>query len=78
MCEASLRIRLIAILEKLGLPTSWEADADAVWQAMSHDKKLSGNTITVVFAPKAGSFELRSMPIAGLKDTVYSFLRKKG
>ena len=78
MCEASLRIRLIAILEKLGLPTSWEADADAVWQAMSHDKKLSGNTITVVYAPKAGSFELRSMPIAGLKDTVYSFLRKKG
>jgi 3-dehydroquinate synthase len=78
MCEESLRIRLIAILEKMGLPTSWEADPDAVWQAMSHDKKLSGNTITVVYAPKAGSFELRSMPITDLKETVYSFLNKKG
>ena len=78
MCEESLRIRLVAILKKLGLPTTWEADADAVWQAMSHDKKLSGNTITVVYAPKAGSFELRSMPITDLKETVYSFLYKKG
>lgn len=78
MCEESLRTRLISILEKLGLPTAWEADTDAVWQAMSHDKKLSGNTITVVYAPKAGSFELRAMPIADLKETVYSFLTKKG
>ena len=78
MCEESLRHRLIAIWEKMGLPTAWEADPDAVWQAMFHDKKLSGNTITVVYAPKAGSFELRSMPIADLKETVYSFLSKKG
>ena len=78
MCEESLRNRLITILEKLGLPTTWEANADTVWQAIAHDKKLSGDTITVVYAPKAGSFELRSMPIADFKETVYSFLSKKG
>ena len=77
MCSDSLRPRVKAILEKLNLPTSCEADADAVWEAMSHDKKLSGDTITVVYAPKAGSFQLQSMPIADLKETVYTFLGEK-
>lgn len=78
MCSDTLRPRVKAILERLNLPTSCTADPDAVWEAISHDKKRSGNTITVVYAPKAGSFELRSMPIADLKETVYSFLGEKG
>ena len=77
MCSDELRPRLKAILERLDLPTSCNVDAEAVWEAMLHDKKLSGDTITVVFAPKAGSFELRSMPVADLKETVYRFLGKE-
>ena len=77
MCSDELRPRLKAILERLGLPTSCNVDAEAVWEAMLHDKKLSGDTITVVYAPKAGSFELRSMPVADLKETVFGFLRKE-
>ena len=77
MCGDELRPRVKAILEKLNLPTSCTADPQAVWEAMSHDKKLSGNTITVVYAPKAGSFELRSMPITDLKETVCAFLGEK-
>lgn len=77
MCSDSLRPRVKAILEKLNLPTSCAAEPDAVWEAMSHDKKLSGDTITVVYAPKAGSFQLQSMPIADLKETVYTFLGEK-
>lgn len=76
MCSRELRPRVKAILQKLNLPTSCTADPDAVWEAISHDKKLSGNTITVVYAPRAGSFELRAMPISDLKETVYSFLGK--
>ena len=77
MCSDELRPRLKAILDKLNLPTSCNINADAVWEAMLHDKKLSGDTITVVYAPKAGSFELRSMPVADLKETVYGFLGKE-
>ena len=77
MCSDALRPRVKAILEKLGLPTACTADPEAVWEAISHDKKLSGDTITVVYAPKAGSFELRSMPVADLKETVCAFLGKK-
>lgn len=74
MCADDLRPRVKAILERLQLPTACSVDPNAVWEAISHDKKLSGNTITVVYAPKAGSFELRAMPIGDLKETVYTFL----
>ena len=77
MCSDELRPRVQAILERLQLPTSCAADPEEVWKAMSHDKKLSGDTITVVYAPKAGSFELRSMPMADLKETVFAFVRGK-
>lgn len=78
MCADALRPRVKAILERLKLPVSCTADPDAVWEAMTHDKKRSGDTITVVYAPKAGSFELCAMPVAQLKETVYSFLGRKG
>ena len=77
MCDDALRPRVQAIMEKLGLPTACEADPEAVWAAMTHDKKLSGDTLTVVFAPKAGSFVLRAMPLADLKETVRAFLGRK-
>ena len=77
MCSEELRPRLTAILKKLGLPTTCDVDPDAVWQAMAHDKKLSGDTITVVYAPKAGSYELQATALADLKEKVYSFLQKR-
>ena len=77
MCSDSLRPRVKAILEKLNLPTTCSADPEAVWAAISHDKKLSGDIITVVYAPEAGSYQLRSMPIEDLKETVYAFVGKK-
>ena len=76
MCSDALRVRLTAVLQKLGLPTACRVDAAAVWQAMSHDKKLSGHTITVVFAEEAGTYQLRSLPLENLKKTVYTFLGK--
>ena len=78
MCSEELRPRVKAILERLNLPVACNADPEAVWAAMAHDKKRSGDSITVVYAPAAGSFQLRSMPIADLKDTVYGFLGEKG
>lgn len=74
MCSDALRSRVINILKKLGLPDTCDVDPNVVWEAIRHDKKLSGDTITVVWAEKAGTFELRSMPLSALKDTVYRFL----
>ncbi|MBR5571179.1 MAG: 3-dehydroquinate synthase [Oscillospiraceae bacterium] len=77
MCSDELRPRVQAILEKLGLPTTCSVDADAVWQAIAHDKKRSGDAITVVYAPRAGSYDLKKMSLQELKETVYGFLNGK-
>ena len=78
MCGEALRPRVKAILERLQLPTVCHVDPDAVWEATSHDKKLSGDTITLVYAPEAGSFRLEAMPMEALKQTVYTFLQSGG
>lgn len=75
MCGDSLRPRVKAVLEKLGLPTACDVDADAVWEALTHDKKLSGDTIAVIYAPDAGTFEIKEMPLIRFKDAVISALK---
>ena len=78
MCGDGLRPRVRAILQKLGLPTVCEADPHRVWEAICHDKKRTGDTITVVYAPEAGSFRLCAIPVAELKETVFAFLENGG
>ena len=77
MCSEDLRPRVAAILEKLGLPTICQADPEAVWQKIYHDKKRSGDQVTVVLAPRAGVFELVSISMEDLKQRVYGFLMKE-
>lgn len=76
MCGETLRPRVQKILEKLKLPTTCRVDPDKVWKAISHDKKLSGDTITVVYSPKAGTFQMQAIPLQDLKETVFTFLDK--
>ena len=76
MCGSGLRPRVQAILEKLSLPTACSVDPEAVWEAMSHDKKRSGDAITVVYCQEAGSFQLQEIPLQDLKETVFTFLTK--
>lgn len=75
MCGEELQKRVKAVLEKLGLPTQCSVDADTVWQALCHDKKLSGDSITVIYAEKAGSFEMKNLPLATFKSTVFAALK---
>ncbi len=75
MCGEDLRKRLLTVLKKLELPTACSVDADAVWEALCHDKKLSGDSITVIYAEKAGSFEMKKMPLSTFKSTVYAALK---
>ena len=66
MCSDKVRERLACVLKKLNLPTDIDYDADKIIEAMSHDKKMSGNEITVVYVPKVGEFEMKTMPFSEL------------
>ena len=61
MCAPGIRQRLEKVLRKLKLPVTCSADVKQVIAAAVHDKKASGNTITVILAEKAGSFMERKM-----------------
>ncbi|MBQ9806573.1 MAG: 3-dehydroquinate synthase [Clostridia bacterium] len=61
MCDASVRERLVKVLEMLSLPTKITDSIEDVLDAASHDKKCAGDSISVVYVPRVGSFEIRRM-----------------
>ena len=61
MCSKDVRIRLLAVLKKLNLPTEFDYDIDTIINAVKHDKKMSGNEITVVYVPEIGEYEMKKM-----------------
>ena len=66
MVSVELRPRLINILEKLGLPTYTDMDPDEIYEAVLHDKKSHGDTVTVVTVPEPGRFEMKEISFAEL------------
>lgn len=61
MCSDSVKERLIPVLKKLNLPTEIDYSADKIIDAIRHDKKMSGDTITVVYVKKIGEFQLETL-----------------
>ncbi len=63
MCAPSVRKRLIPVLKQLGLPTAVTGERQKIFDAVKHDKKLSGKDITVVFVHEIGKFEFEKIPL---------------
>ncbi len=66
MCSREVRNRVIPVLEKLNLPTKIPFDVQNVINAMSHDKKMSGDSITVVTVEKIGQCKMENIPFEKL------------
>ncbi|MFI3255019.1 MAG: 3-dehydroquinate synthase [Eubacteriales bacterium] len=66
----TLRRRLLLIYEKLGLPTSISYDGDAVYQAMTYDKKNKGNTTKIVKVKTLGTYHFQRVETASLRSMV--------
>ena len=75
MVSEELRQRLIAVLEKLHLPTSVDKAPAAIDDAMRHDKKSEGDTVTVVTVPEPGQFELRKISFEELYPLIETITR---
>ncbi len=61
MCSPEIRKRLEKVLKKLGLPAECGADVSRVMEAVVHDKKAAGGTVTAILAEKPGSFTEKKM-----------------
>ena len=62
MCSDEVKNRLIPVLERLNLPTSTAVTVDTIINAMRHDKKMSGDKITVILVNTVGTYEMKEMP----------------
>ena len=61
MCGESVRPRLINVLKKCGLYRKMNCDWDKISDAVFHDKKSIGNTVTVTTVNEIGSFRIETM-----------------
>ncbi len=70
LCSDKVKPRIKNALEKLNLPTTCEIDADKIIDFMSHDKKKSGDSISVIWVEEIGSFEIKKMNLTQLKEVI--------
>ncbi len=62
MCGGEVREKLIAALKNVGLPTSAEYDREKAFEALCHDKKSVGGSVTLIKCDRAGSFFMEDTP----------------
>ena len=72
MCGESIRPRVVAALQKLGLPTAVPANLsrDALVEAVKHDKKAGKSTVTAVLCDKIGAFSFENLSPEALVERV--------
>ena len=70
MCSEEVKAELLPVLEKLKLPTGADFEWDIIEEAMRHDKKMSGNSITAVYVSQIGKYELKEIPFEEFKEVV--------
>ena len=61
MCSESVREKMITALKNVGLPTEYKYDKDKAFEALCHDKKSQGKSITAVKCDEIGTFTFVEM-----------------
>ncbi len=61
MCAPAVKDRLIPVLKKLALPTEVTFDGEAVREAMRHDKKGDGTSVSAVLVNEVGTFQMETL-----------------
>jgi len=70
MCSDAVKQRLIPVLERAGLPTRYKGSPERWVEAVSHDKKVGGDTITVVRVNAVGSFVMEKISLSRFAEEI--------
>ena len=76
LCPAEVLPRLIALLERYGLPTETDFSAGALYDRILSDKKRAGASQTLVIPTAWGKSELRAVPVGELRDWISKGLKR--
>lgn len=68
MCSNDVRKRLKKVLSALDINTDTKINADALIDALKHDKKASGDQITVIYVETAGEYQMKTITFEALKE----------
>lgn len=69
-CSEKARERIEKVLRKYDLPGSDPFGTDTLMEYACHDKKMSGDSINVVFVDEIGHFEFRKLTMEQLRDCI--------
>ena len=61
MCDETVKERIVKILDMLKISSTYSFDFDEALEAVTHDKKLNGKTISTVYVSKIGTYEMIDM-----------------
>ena len=71
-----VRKRLLPVLSRAGLPTALAFDTESVMEAMRHDKKKTGDKVTLVLSDEIGSFRFEKAGEEELRGLLEKIPRK--
>ena len=74
MCADTIRPRVVGVLKKCGLYRRLDYDWERIAEAIFHDKKADGATVTVTTVKEVGSFEMKSVSCSELIDMAKNIL----
>ncbi len=71
MCSASVKRRLLPVLDKFGLQTDYDLSVERIMSFVEHDKKQDGDgTIVAVLVDEVGTYRMQRMTTADLSERV--------
>lgn len=70
MCSDNVKDKMLTALKNVGLPTEYKYDKEKVYEALCHDKKSQGKSITVVKCEEIGTFTFCEMTNEDLKNLI--------
>ncbi len=76
MVSEDIRDRLISVLKRYSLPTSVDYGSDSLISYILHDKKMSGDEITVILCKEIGSYEMRKIKVEEIKKYINGGISK--
>ena len=68
--SGAVRARLVRVLSGLGLPPEFRGDLDRAIELVAHDKKCSGDSVSVIFVDEVGSFRIEKLTLEQFKNLV--------
>ena len=64
-------------MKDIGLPVKFDFDVNKISKAVKHDKKMSGDRITVIYVNQPGSYEMKNMDFCEFEDSLNAVLEKE-